>query len=209
MSGTVSTYSGTSLTVNVTNIKGTGTYNGWTILVSGVPGVQGATGSSGTGSGDVLAVNNGSEFTNKATLRSNIGLGSAALNNTSDFTSAATGASLQSQISALGSASAAALINDSTFGTASTTNINSASATKTYVDNKVATVGVPTLTVQYKVFTSTGTWTKPANLKYVKIEIKGGGGGSGGRINTGARACGIGGGGEAETSFKINPDPLS
>lgn len=38
-------------------------------------------GATGAGTGDVLASNNGSEFTNKATLRANIGLGSMATQN--------------------------------------------------------------------------------------------------------------------------------
>ena len=47
MHGQVTAYSGTSLTVNVTNIGGTGTFADWTISVSGTRGAIGSTGSTG------------------------------------------------------------------------------------------------------------------------------------------------------------------
>ncbi len=76
MSGIVSSYSGTTLSVAVSRTAGSGTFTSWIIRVSGVPGEQGPQGPSGAGTGDVIAANNGSEFTNKATFRSNVGLGS-------------------------------------------------------------------------------------------------------------------------------------
>lgn len=57
MHGNVSAYSGTSLTVNVTNTGGTGTFSDWIISVSGTRGAQGPTGpagSPGAGTGDVV-----------------------------------------------------------------------------------------------------------------------------------------------------------
>lgn len=45
--GYVTAYSGTSLTVNVTNVGGSGTYADWTIRVSGTRGATGATGPQG------------------------------------------------------------------------------------------------------------------------------------------------------------------
>ena len=47
MHGQVTAYSGTSLTVNVTNIGGTGTFADWTISVSGTRGSIGVTGATG------------------------------------------------------------------------------------------------------------------------------------------------------------------
>ncbi len=44
MIGQVSSYSGTTLTLNVTTIGGSGTYTDWNIGVTGVPGVAGASG---------------------------------------------------------------------------------------------------------------------------------------------------------------------
>ena len=48
-----------------------------------------------------------------------------------------------------------------------------------------------------EVFTSSGTYTKPANLKYAVFHVQGGGGGGGGAGTTGASqgSCGAGGGG--------------
>lgn len=58
--------------------------------------------------------------------------------------------------------------------------------------------GSLTLSPNYEIFTANGTWTKPANLKAVIVEVVGGGGGSGGCEATGASQCspaGSGGGG--------------
>ena len=44
MHGVVTAYSGTALTVDVSNIAGIGTYTDWTIALSGAPGTQGASG---------------------------------------------------------------------------------------------------------------------------------------------------------------------
>ncbi len=74
MHGTVTSYSGTTLITNMTDIGGSGTHTDWNISVSGSQGSKGDTGASGAGSGDVVAANNGSEFTVPATFRTNLGL---------------------------------------------------------------------------------------------------------------------------------------
>lgn len=51
MYGKVTDYTGTSLTVNVEGIYGSGTKTAWTIRVSGVTGATGATGTTGSASG--------------------------------------------------------------------------------------------------------------------------------------------------------------
>jgi hypothetical protein len=51
-------------------------------------------------------------------------------------------------------------------------------------------------------FTSTGTWTKPANLKYVIVEVLGGGGGSGGVQGSGSGQAVSGDGGAGGRSIK-------
>lgn len=79
MSGQITAYSGTTLTVDVTTAAGSGTHTDWNIMISGPRGATGATGPSGAGTGDVLAANAGSEYTAVAsTFRSNIGLDTGA-----------------------------------------------------------------------------------------------------------------------------------
>jgi len=47
MEGTVTSYIGTTLIVNVTSTLGSGTYASWSISLSGAPGPQGSTGATG------------------------------------------------------------------------------------------------------------------------------------------------------------------
>lgn len=56
MFGTITSYSGTSLTVNVTVISGSGTFADWTISVSGIRGATGAAGADGSDGGGLTTV---------------------------------------------------------------------------------------------------------------------------------------------------------
>jgi hypothetical protein len=71
MFGTVTAYSGTSLTVDVEVIGGSGTLNDWVISMTGLRGLTGAT---GAGTGDLLAANNLSDVSSAATARTNLGV---------------------------------------------------------------------------------------------------------------------------------------
>lgn len=62
---------------------------------------------------------------------------------------------------------------------------------KTLAETK-AILAIPS--IDYQPFTSTGTWTKPAGVTLVHIEVIGAGGGGGGGEGTGVAACGGGGG---------------
>jgi hypothetical protein len=55
------------------------------------------------------------------------------------------------------------------------------------------------------VYTSSGTWTKPANIKFIRVRVVAGGGGGGGAGSTGASqvSCGGGGGGGAFNELTI------
>ena len=61
MKGVVTSYSGTSLTINVDYVSGTGTHADWNISVAG------DRGASGVGSGDMLSTQNLNDVANKAT----------------------------------------------------------------------------------------------------------------------------------------------
>lgn len=66
MEGTITSYVGTSLVVNVTKVGGSGTKTDWTFSLAGTPGAN------GSGSGDMIAANNLSDVGNKKTSKDNI-----------------------------------------------------------------------------------------------------------------------------------------
>jgi hypothetical protein len=77
MHGPIASYSGTTLTVTVDNIGGSGTKTDWTIRRSGTQGATGATGATGaagSGSGDMLAAQNLSDVDSASTSRTNLGV---------------------------------------------------------------------------------------------------------------------------------------
>lgn len=74
MFGQSTAYSGTSLTVDVLSVGGSGTLADWTIRVSGARGATGAVGASGEGSGDLVSTNNLDDVDDVATARTNLGL---------------------------------------------------------------------------------------------------------------------------------------
>ena len=66
------------------------------------------------------------------------------------------------------------------------------------VVNVPAPTGIAGITMTVQTFTANGTWTRPANLLWVSVELVGGGGGSGGVAATSSTqngASGAGGGG--------------
>ena len=78
MEGTVTSYTSTSLVLNVSKVGGSGTKADWTFSLSGAPGATGA------GTGDMLAANNLSDVSNKKTSLDNLSVHGA------DIASAAT-----------------------------------------------------------------------------------------------------------------------
>lgn len=81
MEGVVTSYSGTTLTITADLNSGTGTHADWNINAAGQQGATGATGASGAGTGDMLKANNLSELPSASTARTNLGLGTAAVQN--------------------------------------------------------------------------------------------------------------------------------
>lgn len=100
MNAQITSYSGTTLVVNTVAAGGSGTHTDWTINISGVRGAQGPQGTAGAGTGDMLGANNLSDVSSASTSRTNLGLGTAAVqansffcqtaNNLSDVANAAT-----------------------------------------------------------------------------------------------------------------------
>lgn len=66
MEGEVTAYSGTSLTLSVDFTEGAGSHDDWNISFSG------ARGANGSGSGDMIGANNGTDFANPATTFTNL-----------------------------------------------------------------------------------------------------------------------------------------
>lgn len=71
MFGAVTSYSGTTLNVDVSVTGGSGTLNDWIIAMTGL---RGLTGAAGPGSGDMLAANDLSDVASVATARTNLGV---------------------------------------------------------------------------------------------------------------------------------------
>lgn len=63
MEGTVSAYAGTSLSIDVTKIGGSGTFADWAFQIAGAP-----------GTGDLLSTNNLSDISNKKTAKDNVSI---------------------------------------------------------------------------------------------------------------------------------------
>ncbi len=155
MSGIVTAYSGTSLTVNVESITGSGTFTDWTIRIDGErgpQGPQGATGPAGSGAGDMFASQNLNDVTSKPTAFANIkqaatdtatGVVELATNaetvTGTDTTRAVTPAGVAAVIATLSNASAGRLID-----------------------------------AQY--FSASGTWNKPVGTNAVLVFVTAGGG---------------------------------
>lgn len=218
MFGSVSVYSGTSLSVGVSVIGGSGTYADWTITLSGARGAQGPQGSPGSGAGDMLAANNLSDVDDVPTARANLGLQIGSNVQAYDVVldslsanSATSGALEKTGADTVGtftvSAAGKALIDDIDAASQRTTlGLGSAAVATLIDDDSFATAtasNVPSAEsvkayvdgqsgVDYQTFTANGTWNKPSGGTIALVQAWGGGG-SGGRSSGGQ--CGGGGGG--------------
>jgi hypothetical protein len=78
MEGTVTAYSGTTLTFTADLVGGSGTHADWNVSLAGMQGQQGPAGPAGAGSGDMLRSNNLSDVLDVAASRNNLGLAAVA-----------------------------------------------------------------------------------------------------------------------------------
>ena len=182
----------------------------WELMVS--------KGDSGAGTGDLVSTNNLSDVANPATSRSNLGLGTVAVESTVPVNKGGTGATdaatARSNLG-LGALSTAANVTTSEFAAATLvteaegissndndTTIPTSAAVKAYVDS---------ISTYYLAITSNTTWNRPPgfnNDARVIIEAWGAGGG-GGRANGGNEARGGGGGGYKRREMRYADVPSS
>lgn len=211
MFGNVTAYSGTSLTVNVLAIGGSGTLADWTIRVAGARGADGAAGSldfsaltedtAPDGTADYTVTRDASAGANKKVLLHTI---FSTIDTLTAETAPATGDKLPFYDVSAAAARHITLANmlkvingltaDSSPDTAADYTVTydaSAGAAKKVLLNLLA--GVSGVSIQ--VFTASGTWTKPAGVKYALFIVQGAGGGGGGADSTGAGAETAAGGG--------------
>lgn len=182
MHGTVVTYSGTTLVVDVTQHTGAGSYSLWTINVGGLT----------TAAGALLSANNLSDVANTATALTNIG-GVP----TSRTVSAGTGLTGGGDLTANRTLSIAELSPDPTGTYGSTSQIPSLT-----VNNLGQVTAVSLLSFrapEAQVFDTVGTfpYSKPAGARLIRVQLwSGGGGGASGRKGAdGTVRCAGGGGG--------------
>lgn len=184
MIGSISSYSGGLLVIDVTEAVGSGNFD-VTITVSPA--------SSG-GAGDLLAANNLSDVANTATSLINLGGVS-----TARTISAGTGLTGGGDLTANRTLSIAALSPDPTGTYGSTSQIPSLTVNNLGQVTAASSLAIPSTLVNIYSTVGTSTWTKPAGAKTIQFDVLagGGGGGAGGKAASGTAIYGGGGGGGA------------
>lgn len=178
MHGQVTAYSGTSLTVNVTNIGGSGTFTDWVITLSGTQGTKGDkgdTGAPGAGTGDMLGANNLTDVADAATAFGNIK--QAASETVTGVVELATTA-------------------EATTGTDTTRAVTPAGVAAAIA----AISGITGTIVNVQFFTSSGTYTRSSGVTKALVFVTAGGG-AGGGLTTGGGPYFYGGGNGGNSSF--------
>lgn len=155
MFGQVTAYNDTTLEVDVSVIGGSGTFDDWTISLSGPAGPTGPTGPSGGGTGDMVGSANlqvgVGGVANAATARGNLGLGGAAVLDAGTSANNVVQLDGSANLPALNAAALTALnASNLTSGTAPAARLGSGSAgagAKVLYDNQ--TWGTPSAPTDY------------------------------------------------------------
>ncbi len=205
MHGQVASYSGTTLTLTSANVGGSGTLSDWTIRRSGPLGPVGATGSQGaTGAGVTSLTTRGDLLAQGASAADRLAIGAA----NTVLTTAGTDPAWSTIATAM-IADDAITLAKMAGGTDGNLITYDASGNPAYVAAGSATQvltsqgagSVPVFAAagggapaSVQVFTSSGTWNKPAGVTSVMVELCGAGG-AGANAGPGTDNGGAGGGG--------------
>jgi Repeat of unknown function (DUF5907) len=184
MHGQVTSYSGTTLVLNVLDVGGSGTKNDWNLSISSP---QGPNGSVGALTNTHIFVGSGSNIATDVAMSGDATMantGALTITNSAVTLAKIANAAANSKLLGSGAAGAGAAYAELTLGT----NLSMSGTT-------LNAAGGGVVSVKQQVFTSSGTYTPSTGMLYCIVEsVDGGGGGGGVKVASAANVAVAGGG---------------